>query len=371
MIEMRGGEDLKYSNQIPGWAKIIHIILISIVALIGLAAFILGGYFIFSGDWLGAVLCIFVGLVVVWATRMMIIGSKLHTDFVFLSELRDEGYYTYFKNIKNNYEEEHLIPFHRMHEVLIARKSQYVSSGSRSGSGYYVIGSQIVMQWQDEYGNTEYSLFGIASRSDLSKWIEKFQEHHVPVFNSLQNVSEASTADFLSGYAELEKAPLTSLDLVSDVETRRYNNIPLWLSSEMKQRKAQKQLMNDRKIFRPAFAVAMLMLFFIAMLWMPHWPVEEEVFTDSSPSLGVYMIIICFIIISRTYWRRNRRWFQPITDILFMLAASFAGLTAAKLWQPVASVYYDAALVDVLTAGFFLSVIFIVFKLLQRRDRIE
>lgn len=370
MIEMRSKKDLKYSNQIPKWAKFVHYIIISIIALIGAAAFIIGGYFIYAGDWLGAVLCLFVGVVVIWATRMMIIGSKLHTDFVFISELRDDGYYTYFKDIKKGYEQDHLIPFSHMQEVLIARTTQYMSSGSKA-PGYYIVGSKIIMQWRDEYGNIDYGLFGMASRSDLSKWVDKFQEHNIPLFHTSQNVNEASTGDFLSGYHELAKSPLTSIDLLSDIETRRRNNIPMWQSTDMKLRQAERKSRNDQRIFRPMFAIALFALFLIAMLWMPDWGIEEEMFADSSPSGGIGFLTIFSVIISRTYWRRNLKWYRPIVDILIILAVFFAGLTMARLWQPVPSIYYEAALVDVLTSGFFLVIVFVGFKLLHRRDRLE
>ncbi|MFD3257029.1 hypothetical protein ACE3MQ_00255 [Paenibacillus lentus] len=371
MIEMRSKEDLKYSNQIPKWAKFAHVVIISIIGLIGAGAFVLGGYFVYTGDWLGAILCLIVGIVIVWATRMMIIGSKLHTDFVFVSELRDDGYYTYFKNIKNGHEEEHLIPFQRMQEVLIARKTQYMSSGNKDIPGHYIVGSQIIMQWRDEHGNIDYSLFGIASRSDLSKWVNKFREHNVPLLHTYQNVSEASAADFISGYHELDKSPLSSIDLLSDIETRRRNNIPMWQSAEMKLRRAQQQSGNDRRIFRPMYGIALFALFLNAMLWMPYWVIEEEMFADSSPSAVISVLTVLSVIISRTYWRRKRRWYLPIADILMILAVSFAGLTVARLWRPIPSIYYEAALVDVLASGFFLIIVFVGFKLLHRRDRLE
>ncbi|WP_110932953.1 hypothetical protein [Paenibacillus bouchesdurhonensis] len=300
----------------------------------------------------------------------MIMGSKLHTDFVFISELRDEGYYTYFKDIKKGFEEDHLIPFPHMQEVLIARATRYMSSGSKT-PGYYIVGSKIIMQWRDEYGNNNYGIFGIASRSDLSKWIDKFRGHNIPLFHTYQNVSEASTDDFLGGYHELDKSPLTSIDLLSDIETRRHNNIPKWQSTVMKQRQAEQKSSNDQRIFRPMFAIALFALFLIAMLWMPHWDIEEEMFADSSPSGGIGILTILSVIVSRTYWRRNLKWYRPIFDILMILAVFFAGLTAARLWQNIPSIYYEAAIVDGLTSGFFLIIVFAGFKLLHRRDRVE
>ncbi|GAA0134363.1 hypothetical protein YSY43_12030 [Paenibacillus sp. YSY-4.3] len=371
MIEMRNKENLKYSNEIPKWAKFAHIIIISVIALIGAGAFVLGGYFIFEKDGLGAALCLIVGVVIVWVTRMMILGSKLHTDFTIVSELRDDGYYTYFKNIKNGHEHEHLISFQRMQEVLIARKTQYVSSGTSNSNGYYVVCSQIIMKWQDEHGNIDYTLFGLSSRSDLAKWLHKFWEHHVPVFHTTQNVSEASAADYAAGYNELDKLPLSSMDALSDIETRRRKNIPIWQSTEMKHRKAQRHTANDRRIFRPMFAGVLLSLFLIAMLWVPYWPIEEEMFPDNSPSPVVCILTVLSIVVSRTYWRREKRWYLPLVDTLAILTAYFAGLLTARLWLSIPSIYFEAALIDVLTAGFFLLLIFLSFKLIYFRDRLE
>ncbi|MNJ48733.1 hypothetical protein D3C77_439350 [compost metagenome] len=139
----------------------------------------------------------------------------------------------------------------------------------------------------------------------------------------------------------------------------------------MKQRQAEQKSSNDQRIFRPMFAIALFALFLIAMLWMPHWDIEEEMFADSSPSGGIGILTILSVIVSRTYWRRNLKWYRPIFDILMILAVFFAGLTAARLWQHIPSIYYEAAIVDGLTSGFFLIIVFAGFKLLHRRDRVE
>lgn len=371
MIEMRSKEDLKYSNEIPKWAKIAHIVIISVIALIGAGAFILGGYFIYEGDWLGAPLCLIIGAVIVWAVRMMILGSRLHTDFIFVSELRDGGYYTYFKNRRSGQEDEHLLPYQRMQEVLIGRKTRYFSSGTANTPGYYIISAQVIMQWKDEHGNIDYMLFGLGSRDELAKWVSKFREHGIPLFHTHQNVSEASAADFSSGYHELDKTPLMSMDALSDIETRRRNNIPIWRSTEMMLRRTSQHAANDRRIFRPMLFIVLLSLFLAAMLWVPRWPIEEEMFPDSSPSPVISILTVISIVVSRTYWRRKQKWYRPLADTLMILTAYFAGLTAARLWTSVSSIYYEAVLIDVLTAGFFLAIIFLAFKFIYFRDRLE
>lgn len=58
MIEMRGGKDLKYSNQLPSWAKAFH--------------------------------------------------------FLVITELREDGYYTSITNNKTSKIEESFIPFQQM-----------------------------------------------------------------------------------------------------------------------------------------------------------------------------------------------------------------------------------------------------------------
>ncbi|MCA1296303.1 hypothetical protein LBW89_25155 [Paenibacillus sp. alder61] len=365
MIEMRKGDSLNYSNQIPGWAKIAHLVIFFFLALLSLGGFGLGAYLLWTGLWGGALLSLVTGAVISWAAWFTWKNSKLYTDHRFETGLNDEGFFSYYKDLKQGTERKHLIPYGSMREVLIARKTRYLpTGGNRPGS--YRIGAQMIIQWEDKRGETDYAFFGMENKEEVIQWVGRFLSQGVTVMTSTANVSLAAPADYQTGYGQLEKQSYAGEADLNDIGTITRKDLPAWRSPEMEQARELKRQQHDKKWFKPLYLVLLMVNLLIAALWMPNWEVAEDVFSENSPSFTFILINTVALFIFGRYWRATRRWFRPLVDTLLIYAVQALGLAVSGLFRKSTAMYYEAAWIDTLTVGVFICLSFAAAQLAAR-----
>ncbi|WP_334072768.1 hypothetical protein [Paenibacillus sp. A14] len=368
MIEMRKGDSLNYSNQIPGWAKIAHLVIFFFLALLSLGGFGLGAYLLWTGLWGGALLSLFTGAVISWAAWFTWKNSKLYTDHQFETGLNDEGFFSNYKDLKKGTETKRLIPYGSMREVLVARKTRYIpTAGNRPGS--YCIGAQMIIQWENERGETDYAFFGMENKEEVLQWAGRFLSQEVTVMTSTANVSLAAPADYITGYGQLEKEPYMGEGSLSDIGTMTRKEPPAWRSPEMERAREIKQEQNDKKWFKPLYGGLLLFNLLIAAVWMPNWDLEGDLFSDHSPSFTFIMINVAALFIFGRYWRITRRWFRPLLDTLLLYAFQAAGLAVSGLFRKFPPIYYEAVWIDTLTIGVFICIFFAMAQLGARRSK--
>ncbi|GIP36993.1 hypothetical protein J31TS4_02730 [Paenibacillus sp. J31TS4] len=368
MIEMRGGKDLKYSNRVPGWAKVAQIVLIGLLACIGVGGLGLGVYFVVIQDWVGALFCFPIGGFILFITRIVYVITRFNNNIEVLCELRDEGYYTYFKDLKSGYTEEELIPFERMREVLIGRTTSYISSGSNS-RGCYRVGAKIIMKSENEDGTVRYSMFGLGDGTELDTWMRKFETHGLPILYTPENVEELKLEDYESCYDEIPKLVYGEQIEKILVGHSQYSDLPVFRTSRMKEVRRAKQSVNDRKLFLPAYAVLLVFNLLVAYFWMPHWLLDDDMFADASPSAGIILMNIALLVFVGRYWRRETGWLRPLRDYGMLLGVHLTGGVLAVQNGSASPVLYDAIIVDNLSVLLFAGIILAVFQFRKWRTR--
>lgn len=365
MIEMRKGDSLNYSNQIPGWAKIAHLVIFFFLALLSLGGFGLGAYLLWTGLWGGALLSLFTGAVISWAAWFTWKNSKLYTDHRFETGLNDEGFFNFYKDLKKGTETKQLIPYVSMKEVLVARKTRYIpTAGNRPGS--YCIGVQMIIQWENERGETDYAFFGMENKEEVLQWVGRFLSQGVTVMTSTANVSLVAPADYQTGYEQLEKQSYAEEAGLNDIGTITSKDLQAWRSPEMEQAREIKRQQHDKRWFKPLYSVLLMVNLLIAALWMPNWEVAEDVFSENSPSFPFILINTVALFIFGRYWRTTRRWFRPLVDTLLIYAVQAVGLAVSGLFRKSSAIYYEAAWIDTLTVGVFVCISFAVAQLAAR-----
>ncbi|WP_055107094.1 hypothetical protein [Paenibacillus ihumii] len=365
MIEMREKEELKYSNAIPLWAKIVNRIFLIIFYLFGIAAIGLGILFLFGLQWFGAVVCLMAGAFAVWAIRLIGSSNKMYTEIVLKCELREEGYYTYLKKVKTGEEWEHIVAFDQMQEVLIARTSRYQSRGANR-LGYHVVGAKIIMKWTNEQGETEYSLFGLEDRESLEEWIERFKQHGVPVYSSSANVSIVQVEDYQTGYAELPKVPHDSDTSSPVIGSRRMNSLKLWLSTGMKEKKRSKELRRDKRVFIPLWLAMLIGNLVITARWMPFWPLNGDWFGDDSPIYVLDGINFVLLLVVGAYWREQVKWYRSLRDAGLLLCAQLAGGLLAWLFGAAPAAMLGVLIYNGIVLAIPNGILFVIFRILRR-----
>ncbi|MBW8349872.1 hypothetical protein K0H71_10485 [Bacillus sp. IITD106] len=365
MIEMREKEDLKYSNDIPRWAKIVHIIILWFFYLIGMAAFVCGILLMFGQLWFGVIACFAFSAFFIWAARLIRMSNKMYSDIVLKCELLEGGYYTYVKNIKTGEELEQFVPFEQMQEVLIARTTRYQSRGSNH-MGFHIIGAKIIMKWTDEKGHPQYSLFGLEDSKKLEEWVQRFKQNGIPVYSSAANVNVVQLEDYQTGYDELPKVPYDSDTSSPGIGTIRYRGLKLWYSSEMREKKREKELMRDKKVFNLILLAMLIGNFLIAVNWMPSWQLDDGMFGDDSPSFMVTGINFMLLLVVGAYWREQVKWYRSLRDVGLILIVQLLGWVFLRSFQSAPAEMMDAIIVDGLTLALFNGIVFIIFRILRR-----
>lgn len=365
MIEMREKEEMKYSNSIPTWAKIVNFIIFLFICLLGFVAFVLGIICIFGQQWFGVIVCFAVSGFMAWAARFIHRSNKLYTEIIVKCELQEDGYYTYVKNEKMGEEWEQLVTFDQMQEVLVGRTTRYQSRGSNR-FGYHVVGAKIIMKWTNEQGQTEYSLFGMEDPKGLENWVQRFKQHGIPLYSTGANVSVVQAEDYQTGYEELPKMPYDSDTSSPRIGSHRFNSLKLWLSSEMKARKQSQQISRDKKVFIPILLAMLIGNFLMAALWMPTWHLEDGMFGDDSPSLLMAGINFILLLIVGGYWREQVKWYRSLRDAGLLLFAQLAGWVFIRLFQTAPEGLLDAIIIDGFVLALFNGVLFVIFRILRK-----
>lgn len=366
LIEMRGGKDLKYSNQLPSWAKAFHFIVMVFVALISLGFWALGIYMFTERDgWILSIVLFLCGGVTAWLTLFIKRINHFYNHFLVITELREDGYYTSITNKKTSKVEESFIPFQQMREILIGRTARYVSTGGNT-PGYYIAGARIIMQWEDEKGAIRYATFGEENQEGLDQWIGMFAAKQLPIFTTQHHIGALGIPDLQDGYAEIPKEPYDNSNPSFQTGYLIQKAIPEWKSASMQAKESEQLTRNDKKIFRPIYAGTMVFNLLIAFFWMPVWPLEEESIFAESPSMLISFLNMVLLFLGGTYWRKKVKWYRSLLDVFLLIIVQLIGVYASRAYRTTPLDYLDAVVVEGLTLGFILCGIFAVVRLVRR-----
>ena len=364
LIEMSQKEKLKYSNAIPGWAKVFQKVILWFFYLVAFSAIAFGVVLLFWQQWFGALACFAGGGLFAWLSRILRWSNQLYTDLILNCELREEGYYTWVRNVKTGEEVEQFVPFGQMEEVTIARTTRYQSAGANR-LGYHIIGAKVIMKWVNERGETGYSLFGLGDPKNVEEWVQRFKENGIPVFSSGANVSIARLEHYQKGYEELPTLPYDQDITSPKVGTWRRRDLKTWRSSEMLEEKRERELQLDKKVYSPILLAMLAGNFLAALAWMPSWEIVDGVFGDHSPSFGMNLINFFLLFIVGAYWRERVKWYRSIRDLGLILLAQLSGWGLASVFGTAPDGVLEAILADLFALSFFNICLFIFWRLLR------
>jgi hypothetical protein len=360
LIEMRSGKDLKYSNEVPTWARYAHHVLLAFLALFSIAVLGFGIYLLaIDVEWGLAIVLFFIAGFSGLVTWKLYRYYQFSHSILIQTELREDGYYTLIRNLKTSEAEETLIVFSQMDEVLIGRITRILSGPRKMMPFYEVVGARIIMVWSDERGKRHFSMFGTEVQENLDRWIECFQKNGVPVYTTHQNISLIEQSNLHEAYVQIPKVFYDSKSPYFHTGFKAHDPLPEWKSVGMRQKIADNQVHNDSKIFKPIFFGTLILNFLIAFLWMPHWAIEDFNFLQDTPSAMLGLLNILLIFFAKNYWRKKLAWYRPLLDIAQLIAVQLCGMAASLLYQSTSVAYFEAVIIDGIPLGFVLLFSFI------------
>lgn len=367
MLEIRGGKDLKYSSELPAWSRYVHYAIIGFLGIIALAIFSFGMYLlIYESDWIFSFILAGLGIFIGWICWILIGVTRFQHEVIMKIELREDGFFTSVQNLKTGKLFEELVPFAQMDEVLIGRIFRYVQT-PKNVPRYYIAGAKIIMVWTDEQGKRQFGTFGEEKQENLDLWIERFRQNGVPVYNTQLNITQVNHPQLSEAYEQIPKLPYDGESPYFQTGLKIYDPTPEWKSTEMLANEEAKKRRNDVRFFRPLFIGVIVFNFLVALLWMPGWGIEDELFNDASPSTAITLGNVALLFLARTYWRKKARWYRPLVDTLIMFAVHAMGVSASLLNAPLQEYVYDALFVENFTMGVFLGGAYFITRLFVYR----
>ncbi|CAM3421031.1 hypothetical protein EDM52_16335 [Brevibacillus invocatus] len=182
----------------------------------------------------------------------------------------------------------------------------------------------------------------------------------ITFFWPFQYIDQLHHENLQEAYGQIPKVFYDSKSPYFQTGFKTYEPLPEWKSTGMKQVEAGHQARNDARIFKPVFYGTLFLNFLIALLWMPHWAIEDINFLEDSPSAMIGLLNIFLLFFSRTYWRKNQAWYRPLLDITLLIAVQLSGMAASTLlYPPIPETYFEAVIIDGFVLGCFLFAVFV------------
>lgn len=200
MIEMQGGEDLRYTNQLPDYALRFHRGLITVFGIISLGLLWLVIYFLtFDFFPVMAGFIFFIFAIMAFLTRFSYNNLKQYTNLNIIKHLNHEGYYFYYKNVKTKEEVEELITYDQMDQMIIGHTLRYIPNTSNAIRSPRIIGARIIIVW-DNAGERDFRIFDIEVQNQLDGWIDRMKFHGIPIYVTEKDVVRVPGDEYVNKF---------------------------------------------------------------------------------------------------------------------------------------------------------------------------
>ncbi|BCB02182.1 hypothetical protein [Bacillus sp. KH172YL63] len=200
MIEMQGGEDLRYTNQLPDYALRFHRGLITVFGVASLGLLWLVFYFLVL-DFIPVLagLMFFVFALLAFLTKFCYNNLKLYTNLTIVKHLNHEGYYFYYRNEKTKEEIEELITYEQMDQVIIGHTLRYIPNTSTAVKSLRIIGARIIIVWENE-GEMDFRIFDIEVQDQLDGWIDRLRLHDIPLYMTEKDIGSVPGDEYVKKF---------------------------------------------------------------------------------------------------------------------------------------------------------------------------
>lgn len=336
MIEMQSKDNRRFTNQLPKWAIIFHIVFISIFSIIGIAFLIIAITSI--NENVGMAITMFgISCLFCWLGWFSYKNLRNYLDYIFKIEIRETGYYTYSKDKKKNEEKEIFLPFEKMEYVLIGIDYQLIPQYRAGKSVPSLVPhrvAKLMFNGKSSSGHSEVLSFSIGNRETLNDWIEFIKANHVTIFHT--DMALGATPNNPEGLQAVPKR-LYEGSLLFEPGTKAEDMENIFYNEKQKMAIEKKEKIRRKRGIYFTFLLAILQIIMIC-LWFPSWDIDGSSFSDDSDeSIAAVMTLLSLFFIY--IYMRRVRWYDPIKD-LFIIGA---GIQIGVLFTPAAHPTFPSA----------------------------
>ncbi|MBB2483039.1 hypothetical protein H5P36_23030 [Bacillus sp. APMAM] len=322
-MEMQTDGKRGFTNQLPKWAIVAHIVLISFLFLLGVGLLYISiKEWIMDGMGLSIFLLVlsFIPLGLSWFSYR---NLKIYLDFIVKINLTDQGYHYYFKDKKNNHEEYVLLPYGKINYVLIGVDYQTTYRkipGREVPKTISLRLAKLMIYGLSSNNEQKVVCFSHGEQASLDEWLKVFQEHHVAIFQtdkaltSIPNTPEA-----------VEQVPKEvfegKLPFVIGSESKDTNNV--FMTKEQKQLE-EIQIRKRQKKSIIFITILSLLQIIIICFWSPYWDIIGKEFSDYNGNFFAIVFTYLYLLLMYLYIKRVK-WYFPIRDAVILAVGILIG----------------------------------------------
>jgi hypothetical protein len=264
-----------------------------------------------------------------------------------------KGYVQRLFNKETKKMEEKTVAYQNMTEALIGYAYlPWTSSRSTDRSVRYRIAANIVIQYEDKQTD-QYLLFLSETQEDLSKWLQLFNEHTIPVFTTDLDLKGVPHTDFKLFYKEIQKKQFKSNSQLPDVMavTKEHSTHPQWRPESYKKRE---EINNSKWLYKKKKLTAFLAVssFLTALFWIPMWKVGHDQSFDNVHSL--FFTAMTLILLGK-YLKDLWSPYQSLMDTVVLGISLYSGLATANLFTPISTDTYQALWYELLVLAIYIN----------------
>ncbi|USG66654.1 hypothetical protein NDK47_04965 [Brevibacillus ruminantium] len=369
MIEMQRKHSRLFSNELPKWALVLHIGLISLFFLIALASLLVLVINPFSEEESG--LLVLFGILIIlftWLGRFAYKNLRLYTKLRMSVELRKDGYFYSYKNQMTKEEKTCFLPFADMDSLLIGMdyqqtvEAEYRPSRPNAKIVFYQV-AKLLISGKSSEGKDEVLFFTLSDAPTVNEWLSVFEANQVRIYCTDQALSAAIPEK--EWIEEVPKYPYAG-KLSFEIGKKADQLDKVFFSQEQQLEREQQSKKSRKRGFLLLSILGMFQIFMVRY-WFIDWPIDDGTFSDDS-GMGSAWLFTLLALAVITFLIKQ----QGFLDLLKAVAALFLSLTIGLLWVLASVRVPDGFAEAVYFYGILVSVIYVpvaLFMIIRRSIR--
>ncbi len=326
-------EPLKHSNSVsksPIAYIVSGIFLLGALGFIGLSFYLAS----FDGSWWVFIFFVPCALILGGIAALFYPSER---RVVYSYEVNNEGIFQHWRNTKTNEEQENVILYENIEDVIVGIYADYIRMPREQGISFYRFEALLIIK----YDGGKYFFERFWNKDDLHQWIARMEGKVPAIYYTDYDLKEALHARI---YTEVDftKVPVTTVDVVSEhlSKDKTRNPFTSWLPEDVKKIVQEKEEEIKKKTTNPktikaekiTFIAISIFNVLIAAIYIPTVPYDAEGYMEMTAGIIFgYFLINLLIPLLFVFWRNKTKWYLPFQLVFYAVISNTIGLILASI----------------------------------------